>query len=150
MFELSVDGKTYKVEFRHVTKVGKRKQLYDRAPIDAVTTCVIVADDFIAIDNAICAKGDRFSYNEGRLRSFRKVIRHCRMFVGSRNNLWWEFLRRSKVPRERWTSFDSPELLKKKEPPAGGITTQEKSDRIAAGTSVREVRATSKSAASQQ
>ena len=104
MIELNVDRmKTqdeYFVEFRHVTKLGKRRELYDRYPVKAVTTCVIVVKTtpwtgaeqdegeirFIAIGNAICANDDNFSRREGRLKAFDKALRHCGAFSG-RNGL---------------------------------------------------------------
>ena len=98
MIELTVNDREFSVEFRHVTKLGKRRELFDRCPVKAVTTCVILAteklelDDpirvsFIAIGNAICANNDNFSRRAGRLRAFDKALRHCGAFNGIRSAL---------------------------------------------------------------
>jgi hypothetical protein len=77
MTEVKIDGEVFRIEFRHITKLGKHRQLFDRAPIKAVTTCVIATDTFIAIDNAICANEDNFSRRQGRIRALDKVLKHC-------------------------------------------------------------------------
>lgn len=77
MTRVEINGVEYLIEFRHVAKVGKHRQLFDRAPIRAVTTCVIATDTFIAIDNAICANEDNFSRRQGRIKALQKVIKHC-------------------------------------------------------------------------
>jgi hypothetical protein len=76
MAKLTVNEKTYRIEFRHISKLGKRSQLH-RGSVQAVTTCVVIADDFIAIDNALCVDGDTFSRRVGRLRSLLKLLDHC-------------------------------------------------------------------------
>ena len=75
MITLSVAGKIYKVEFRHVTRLGKRHELSDKSPIKAITTCVIVSDDLIAIASAVCADGPiNFSRQMGRDLALDKVL----------------------------------------------------------------------------
>ncbi len=49
MIVTEIAGKEYHIEFRHITKYGKNAQLRSRAPIRAISTCVIVSDYFIAI-----------------------------------------------------------------------------------------------------
>jgi len=129
MVQLNVCGKTYKVEFRHVTKLGKRRELYARAPIKAITTCVVVAldDNFIAIDNAICAEGDNFSRKEGRNRAFNKVLAHHTPLREIKSKLLGEYLKQT-------NQFPTKEIQK----PA--ISEAERRKRIDAGSSVREHR----------
>jgi hypothetical protein len=90
MICLTVDDRLYHVEFRHVRKDGAHPALGRRAPIHAITTCVIIATKageplglepseilFTAIGNAICALDDAFSRRKGRLLSFYKAVTHC-------------------------------------------------------------------------
>ncbi len=76
MTKLTIYGKEYKLEFRHVRPKAPAGDGDRRSP-GAITTCVIVADDFIAIDNAVCANGDNFSRRTGRLLALKKVVTNC-------------------------------------------------------------------------
>lgn len=83
MITLYIEDRLYHVEFRHVRKDGANPALGRRAPIAAITTCVILASSpheprqFVAIGNAICALDDAFSRRKGRLLSFYKAVTHC-------------------------------------------------------------------------
>lgn len=92
MISLYVGHKAYNVEFRHITKYGKNPQLRSRAPLKAVTTCVLVDHDFIAIDNALCSEMDNFCRQEGRLRSLRKLLRHCAALRDMAPQIWIHYL----------------------------------------------------------
>lgn len=74
--DLTVNNKQYRIEFRHISKHGKRAQLH-KGSVQAVTTCVLIADQFIAIDNALCSASDLFSRREGRMRALNKLLDHC-------------------------------------------------------------------------
>ncbi len=81
MIRITLENKTYAIEFRHIRQAGKRPRLGRRAAIRAVTTCAIVAcnDDvpavaFIAIDNAVCDDEDNFSRHQGRDLALRKTL----------------------------------------------------------------------------
>lgn len=117
MVKLFVDNRLYFVEFRHITKFGKKAQLHSRAPISAVTTCSIILVDangepeFVAMDSAICSNEDNFWRMEGRLRSLKKVLRHCGALRGHRDNLWHEYQKVVGIPKNRRTSFNENALL---------------------------------------
>lgn len=128
MLQLTVCGKTYKVEFRHVTKLGKRRELYERAPIKAITTCVVVADGFIAIDNAICSDQDNFSRKEGRDRAFNKVLAHHTPLREIKLAMLNEYLRATKKPGRGAIGVKRQ------------ISQVERHNRIEAGAAVREMR----------
>jgi hypothetical protein len=74
---LQVAGKFYSVEFRHVTRLGKRHELGDKSPIKAITTCVVAASGLIAIESAVCSDGDNFSRQRGRDLALDKVLARC-------------------------------------------------------------------------
>lgn len=126
MVSLSVAGKTYTVEFRHITKLGKRHELYQRAPIKAITTCVVVADGFIAIDNSICADGDNFSRQEGRDRAFNKVLMHHTPLRKIKSELLGEYLKSTGRPKPA--------------PTVALLSPEERQRRIDAGEEVRNIR----------
>jgi hypothetical protein len=97
---LTVGEQTFRLEFRYVTKLGKRAQLH-RGPIKAVTTAVLIAGaprfrtaPLVAIDNALCSEADNFSRTEGRMRAFKKLLEHCGALRDMRGDLWEEFSRR--------------------------------------------------------
>ena len=97
MTHLLINGRKYSIEFRHVTKLGKRAQLYSRAPVAAVTTCVILQhnegkDPVIAIDNSICSNDDNFSRYEGRVRALHKALDHCGALRDDKAALLQEYL----------------------------------------------------------
>lgn len=77
MITLKVNGTDYKIEFRHVTKLGKRAQLH-RGSVKAVTVCVVTTDKWQAIDVALCADSDNFSRWQGRHCALLKLLEHCR------------------------------------------------------------------------
>lgn len=121
MLNLTINDRLYLIEFRHVTKFGKRRQLFDRAPVNAVTTCVIACFspvivpnaaafqpvakvEFIAIDNSICALGDNFSRREGRKVALRKALKHCGALKDIKGELWATYLEHDPLldARPRW------------------------------------------------
>jgi len=134
MLKLTINDHLYVLEFRHITKSGKRRQLYGRAPIKAVTTCVIAAFDltqipgdrtdleFIAIDNSICALDDNFSRREGRKNALRKVLRHCGALKGVKQELWDKYLAADPRPDNRPKRRDTAGLR------AGYFITEESID----------------------
>lgn len=77
MITLQVGCKTYKVEFRHLTRLGKRRELGDKSPIKAITTCVVAAGGLIAIESAVCSDSDNFSRQLGRDLALGKVLARC-------------------------------------------------------------------------
>jgi len=110
MLKLDIDDRSYILEFRHVTKTGKRAQLH-RGSVKAVTTCVIVCYghlphdnvlgpeiQFIAIDNALCSDSDNFWRREGRKRSLRKCLQHCGALKNVREQLWAAWLAKDPAP----------------------------------------------------
>lgn len=82
MTTIRIGEDSYTIEFRHLTKLGKRPALR-KAPVKAVTTCVIVVHGpdehlkLIAIDNAICSDADNFSRPRGRWLAFKKTLERC-------------------------------------------------------------------------
>ena len=82
MTTIRIGEDSYTIEFRHLTKLGKRPALR-KAPVKAVTTCVIVVRSphghlkLIAIDNAICSDADNFSRLRGRWLAFKKTLERC-------------------------------------------------------------------------
>lgn len=78
MFNIQIGGEFYAVDFRHKTTQGSRAQLSRRSPVKAITTCVVTAQNFVAIDNAICVLGDQFSRWAGRTNAFNHLIRNCK------------------------------------------------------------------------
>lgn len=127
MIELKVNDAVgiqgrYFVEFRHVTKLGKRRELYDRCPVKAVTTCAIYAEGkFIAIGNAICANDDNFSRREGRLKAFDKALRHCGAFNGMKAALVEAYLQIDPDPPAR--QREQLSLEEKEQRKAAGTAT---------------------------
>ncbi len=115
MLKLIADGRTYAIEFRHVTKLGKRAQLYARSPIKAITTCVVVAENFIAIDNAICAQDDNFSRAEGRDRALSKILKHCGALKHVQQHLLAEYLKATngQKPKAQRLKMSAEERQKK-------------------------------------
>ncbi len=93
MITLTVNGTDYKLEFRHVTKMGKRAQLH-RGSVKAVTTCVITTENWIAIDKSLCTDEDNFSRREGRWRALRKLLDHCGALKEIRLQLWAAYFAR--------------------------------------------------------
>jgi hypothetical protein len=77
MITLTVGGKEYKVEFRHLIREGKKPGLGRNCPVRAITTAVIVGDGFIAIDSAVCSNTDNFSREVGRNRALWKALKHA-------------------------------------------------------------------------
>jgi hypothetical protein len=127
MIELKVNDSVgipgrYFVEFRHVTKLGKRRELYDRCPVKAVTTCAIYAEGgFIAIGNAICANDDNFSRREGRLKAFDKALRHCGAFNGIKAALTEAYLQVDPDPPIIQRGQLSPEEIEQRRAAGAGI-----------------------------
>lgn len=69
------DGKIFNIEFRHRRRTGKFPELHAKAPINAVTQCVLYGIDGdgktrIVQGSAICLLTDQFSRPTGRLMSF--------------------------------------------------------------------------------
>ena len=158
MIKFTAGNKSYVVEFRHITTLGKRAQLHSRtSPIKAVTTCVIIEEGStaIAVDNSICSLLDGFSRLEGRLRSLHKLLRHNKNFQGNRNNMWFAYLEAAKVPQERRVDFDkkdevtgqyvifAPAEVKRSTPK---LSDEEKQRRRDSGREVREKRQQSRGA----
>lgn len=113
MLSIKINDRLFVVEFRHVTMSGKRRQLYDRSPVKAISTCVIACFDteptdsgasalkFIAIDNSICALSDNFSRREGRKNAVRKVLKHCGALKQVAQELWTAYLLADPGPAAR-------------------------------------------------
>lgn len=102
--DLIVGDQTYRVEFRYVTKLGKRPELRSGA-VKAVTTAVLIAGapryrtPLVAIDNALCSDTDNFSRNEGRMRSFKKLLDRCGAIQPrEKAELWLAFHVRNLTP----------------------------------------------------
>lgn len=77
MITLSVLGKEYKIEFRHLIRDGKRAQLGNNCPIRGVTTAAVIGDGFIVMDTAVCFDADNFSREAGRNRALWKALNHA-------------------------------------------------------------------------
>jgi hypothetical protein len=79
MHQIIIDGKVYRLEFRHKTVAGHppefHPKLHPKGSVRAITTCVLVGDDFIAIENAVCSMDDCFSRKEGRRVAFQKLLK---------------------------------------------------------------------------
>jgi hypothetical protein len=90
--KLTLNEKEYRVEFHHKTKLGKRAGLRN-APVKAVTTCVLIRDNLIAIENALCSEQDNFCRRDGRLHAFEKLLRYCGALRDVAADLWVEYLK---------------------------------------------------------
>jgi hypothetical protein len=97
MIHLLVNGRKYSIEFRHVTKLGKKPELYSRAPFQAITTCVIIQDHsvhpVVAIGNAVCSNLDNFSRCAGRNISLQRALVRCGAFRKDALELLHQYLR---------------------------------------------------------
>ncbi len=120
MFNVTVGDRNYAIEFRHITKLGRRAQHYG---IKSITTCVIVSDKFIALDHAICSENDNFSRAEGRDRAFHATVKNC----GALKKVREEFV----AAYEKAT--DPPDPI----PAKPGISPEEVAAKISAGAEVR-------------
>jgi hypothetical protein len=145
MVKLSVDGKTYIVEFRHITKQGKHAELGSRLPIKAVTVCSVIRmgdtrPDFIAMETAICSPEDPFSRIEGRLRSLKKVLRRCGSLKTVRARLWVQYQNETGVPRNQVCLFEDNELRRYFVRVPAILSDDEKQGLVDAGSDVREER----------
>lgn len=102
MIRLTIENSPYafEVEFRHARAEGPHPALGRRSTVAAITTCVIVAMEdtcaipisgdvpqFMAIGNAVCARGDNFSRRVGRWKAFVKAVRQCGMLHQYRSAL---------------------------------------------------------------
>jgi hypothetical protein len=56
--ELTIDGKTYTIFFRYLSKFGKRPHFGRHAPFQAITICTVMQNGgkFIAQDVAVCSE----------------------------------------------------------------------------------------------
>jgi len=98
MSQLLVNNTPYRIEFRHISKHGKRAQLH-KGSVQAVTTCVVMAENFIAIDNALCVEGDVFSRREGRMRALNKVLDHCAPLRKIKSDFFNEYVKIDPDPK---------------------------------------------------
>ena len=140
MIKLNVNGVEYNLEFRHVTKLGKRAQLH-RGSVKAVTTCVITTENWIAIDNSLCTDSDNFSRREGRWRALRKLLDHCGALKEIRLALWAAYLALDPgIPRDGYVEDDKlllPVIIRARTPK---LSEAEVEARRAAGAGKREQR----------
>jgi hypothetical protein len=104
MLTLITKGHRLLIEWRHISKMGKRAQLHKGA-VKAITTCTVVAlrsehndVEFIASDTTLCSEADNFSRREGRKRSLRKLLSHCGALKDVREFIWAEWLKRDPAP----------------------------------------------------
>ena len=128
MFKIELADKTYRIEFRHCTKLGKHPRLSKRSPIKAITTCVIACDDFISIESAVCASEDNFSRAVGRAISLLKAVDRSPLLK----------LRHSFIAKYLDTKEEGPfnrEMGIKQDRPA--ISPEEKQRRIKEGEPIR-------------
>lgn len=96
MIRLTIENSPYafEVEFRHARAAGPHPALGRRSSVAAITTCVIVAVEYVtnvitterrdriafsAIGNAVCERGDNFSRRVGRWKAFTKAVKQCGM-----------------------------------------------------------------------
>jgi imidazolonepropionase-like amidohydrolase len=90
---LQVRGEDYRVQFRHLSKLigqardknGKKracrkKPSLFRAPMDVLTTCVVVHKKGVAIGHAMCWPGDNFRKDFARDTSFARAVTDCALF----------------------------------------------------------------------
>ena len=108
---IDLNDKRYTIEFRHLSSIGKRAQIH-RAPLKAVTTCVIIVQfipvqdtsaigkiHLVAIDNALCAMSDNYSRRHGRAEALRKALERCGAFDDdTRLALWSRYHGIEKCP----------------------------------------------------
>jgi hypothetical protein len=125
MIKIELEGTTYRVEFRHCTKVGKHHLLGKHSPVNAITTCVIACDDFIAIENAVCSAEDTFCRAWGRSLALSKAIDRSPLFE----------LRRQFIAA--YKNIKEAERKSAPEWKSSQLSAEEKARRIAAGESVR-------------
>ena len=111
MIRLSIEDRIYHVEFRHTQREGKHPALGPRAPIRAITTCVIIiaidplitVNDlpgilFTAIGTALCANDDDFSRQTGRHVAFSKAVTQCGALRGVKMALTAAYLEHDAPP----------------------------------------------------
>lgn len=112
---LTVNDQKYRIEFHHKTKLGKRAGLR-KAPLKAITTCVLVRDNLIAIENTLCAESDNFCRRDGRVKAFDKLLRYCGALRGVAADLWTEYLKADPPPvhRENAPEFSPEEKARRK------------------------------------
>lgn len=111
MITLIADSRHFLVEFRHQRTARRFLEISSRAPIQAITTCVIIAleqgelepsaIEFVAMGTAVCLKGDNFSRREGRLRSFSKAVRDCGALNGCKVALLAAYMEQDSDPPAR-------------------------------------------------
>jgi hypothetical protein len=115
---LIVDNQIYRVEFHHKTKLGKRAGLR-KAPLKAITTCVLVRDNLIAIENALCAESDNFCRRDGRVKAFDKLLRYCGALRAVAADLWIEYLKIDPPPAPRARKEKLPPMERERRKAAG-------------------------------
>jgi hypothetical protein len=147
MVKIATEDGTYLIEFRHMSKHGKRARLRARAPVNALTVCSIVKVDkdnvakFIASDASICSNHDNFSRLEGRLRALKKVLKYNLVFKDVRSVIWFLYQKETGVPLDLITGFDENALMVRFERDQVILGPEEIQRRIDAGQAIREERA---------
>lgn len=71
-------GQKYRIEFKHLNRASKygSKRLWRVTGFRAMTTCVIVTGDVVAIEHVFCSELDNFSKEKGRIKALSGAL-HC-------------------------------------------------------------------------
>ncbi len=69
--KVNCKGVDYQVEFRHIRQHRLKE-------VSMITTCVLICDRFVVIENSVCSSLDNFSRPDGRKLALEKIFKYCR------------------------------------------------------------------------